>query len=63
MEDVIELLREKVAVCEQRHRRAISANTRIAGVIAADEADRLYLQVLDARLALARELQQGKVGQ
>jgi hypothetical protein len=56
MEKTIDLLREKVAICEQRHRRALDANSRMAGAVAADEADRLYLDVLDARVALAWEL-------
>jgi hypothetical protein len=55
--NVIELLREKVSICQQRHHRAIDANTRMAGAVAADEADRLLLEVIEAKLELARELQ------
>jgi hypothetical protein len=54
MNDLLDLLREKVAICEQRHRRAVDKNAR--SVAAADHADRLLLEVLDAKLALAREL-------
>jgi hypothetical protein len=57
VESTVDLLREKVAICEQRHRRAIDANSGMAGAVSADEADKLYLEVLDARLALARELE------
>jgi hypothetical protein len=56
MDDIVDLLREKVAICEQRQRRAVDANSRRAGAIAADEADRLLLEVLNAKLELAREL-------
>ena len=57
MEDVLSLLREKVALCEQRHRRAVNANSRMAGAVAADECDRLLLDVIEAKLELARELE------
>jgi hypothetical protein len=57
MENPIELLREKVAVCLQRYHRAVDSNSRMAGAIAADQADQLLLAVLDAKLELVREIE------